>query len=190
MTSPKPLGSCPWDAANAHANGPATYASAFRAGQWFRSLWQAFSAQVAQATPGAAFYAEKVPHWLPPLARECFPAYTIYLFRDPRDIYLSANAFMRKRGSCGFDRSPADTDLDYARTLAHRLLSYFENYLMDRQRQDCLMVKYEEMISSAGRWQREPRPVEVDRFLREYLHAAMAHVGYQADWCPILISGF
>jgi hypothetical protein len=147
-------------------------------------------------------------------------AYTIYLFRDPRDIYLSANAFMRKRGSIGFDRSTVDTDLDYARTVAHRFLSYFENYLMDRQRRGCMMVKYEEMVldenelplrlkselgiethwggspwlgahrttpdlhSSAGRWRREPLPVEADRFLRDQLHDAMVHLGYQVDGSP------
>jgi hypothetical protein len=214
------FGSYPWDAAGADANGPGTRGSPFRTTQSLRRLWQAFCEQVAPAAPGAAFYAEKVPYWLPPLARECFPAYTIYLFRDPRDIYLSANAFMRKRGRPGFDRSPADTDLDYARTLAHRYLSYFENYFMDRQRQGCLMVKYEEMISrqdelparlkrewdidsrwdtspwleghrttpdlrsSVERWQREPLPAEVDRFLREYLRDAMAHLGYQPGVTP------
>lgn len=215
------FGSYPWMAASPDPESPATGASALTAGQWLGSLWQAFSAQVAQAAPGAVFYAEKAPSWLPPLARECFPASTIYLFRDPRDIYLSANAFMRKRGSYGFDRSPADTDLDYARTLAHRFLSFFENYLMDRRRPDCLLVTYEEMIlrtgelparlehqfqvefhwggspwlgahrttpdlrSSVGRWRREPLPVEADRFLRQYLGAAMAHLGYPADASPL-----
>lgn len=201
------FGSHPWEAVNAGVT----------AGQWLPALWQAFSAQIVRTAPAAAFYAEKAPGWLSPLARESIPASTIYLFRDPRDIYLSANAFMRKRGSPGFDRLPADTDLDYARTLAHRFLSYFENYFMDRQRPDCLMVKYEAMVlgeddlpsrlerqfgvashwesspwlgahrttpdlpSSVGRWQREPLPAEADRFLQEYLRAAMAHLGYPAD---------
>ena len=214
------FGSHPWVAQDADARGPATGISGVTAVQWLGSLWQAFSAHAAHTAPGAAFYAEKAPSWLPAMARECLPASTIYLFRDPRDIYLSANAFMQKRGSPGFDRSPTDTDLDYARTLAHRFLSYFENYFMDRRRQDCLLLKYEEMIlsedglplrlqreleieshwggspwlaahrttpdlrSSVGRWQREPLPPEVDRFLREYLRSPMIELGYPADAPP------
>ena len=214
------FGSWPWSAANAEGKDSEAGTCAVTAGRWLGGLWQTFGTQLAQTSPDAAFYAEKAPSWLPALARECFPTSTIYVFRDPRDIYLSANAFMRKRGTCGFDRSPADTDLDYARTLAHRFLSYFENYFMDRRRQDSLMVKYEEMIlntnglpprlerqfgiechwvdspwlgahrttpdlpSSVGRWQREPLPAGVDRYLRKYLHAAMAHLGYEVGVSP------
>ena len=201
------FGAHPWPAAHAGV----------AANEWLRNLWQAYSAQAALTMPGAGFYAEKAPAWLPALARESIPASTIYLFRDPRDIYLSANALMRRRGSPGFDRTAEDTDLDYARTLAHRFLNYFENYYMDRRRQDCTLVKYEDMIlqrddlpvrlarelgvecrwddspwlethrttpdlvSSVGRWRREPVPEEANRFLRDYLGTAMAHLGYAVE---------
>jgi hypothetical protein len=118
------------------------------ASQWLRGLWEAFSIRAVSQAAGAGFYAEKAPYWLSALARECLAAPTIYLFRDPRDIFLSASAFMNKRGSLGFDRSPGDTDRDYARTIAQRFLSYFENYRADRHRPDCMMVKYEDMVAS------------------------------------------
>jgi len=132
------FGSYPW---------PADTAARVSASEWLRRLWDVFGASLAQAAPGTGFYAEKAPHWLSALVRETVPASTIYLFRDPRDVFLSANAFMQKRGWPDFDRSPSDTDLDYARTLAHRFLCYFENYLADCSRADCFPVRYEDMIS-------------------------------------------
>ncbi len=129
------FGSFPWQAGAAHPD----------ALNWLRSLWAKYSDQTVCANPEAGFYAEKAPAWLPALAREALAASTVYLFRDPRDVYLSTNAFMRKRGRPGFDRGANDTDLDYARTLAHRFLSYFENYQWDLRRQNCLLAKYEEM---------------------------------------------
>ena len=140
------FGSYPWDRAVAGLLGDPASAAGAMAKRWLRSLWDVFGQHVAEAAPGAAFYAEKVPAWLPPVVRECFDSLTLYLFRDPRDIYLSANAFMRKRGRPGFDRLPADTDRDYARTLAHGFLNYFENYFMDRYRDDHMVVRYEELV--------------------------------------------
>lgn len=140
------FGAHPWDASNADPAGPPVCAPGVTARRWLLSLWDTFSAQAAQSAPGVDFYAEKAPAWLPPLVHECLDSFTLYLFRDPRDTYLSANAFMRRRGAPGFDRLPADTDVDYAHTLAYGFLSYFENYFMDRRRDDCMLVRYEELI--------------------------------------------
>ncbi|HEV8058372.1 MAG TPA: sulfotransferase domain-containing protein [Gemmataceae bacterium] len=109
-------------------------------------LWRRFSAEVAQASPHATIYAEKVACWLPAFLRACLPVQTIYLFRDPRDMFISANAFMRKHNYYSFGRSAGDSDLDHAHNLAHDFLSYFENYRADRQRSDCLLLDYSDLI--------------------------------------------
>jgi hypothetical protein len=113
---------------------------------WFRIFWILFSSQVKRTNPTATFYAEKAPVWLPCIVRRVVPCFTVYLFRDPRDVYLSSNAFMKKRNYYGFHRSPADTDLDHARNLGVELLNYFENFNWEKQRQDCVRMRYEDLI--------------------------------------------
>ncbi len=114
---------------------------------WLRALWQTFSAEGTQGNPGARFYAEKTSSWVAPMVRDCLQATTIYLFRDPRDVYLSANAFMRKGNYYGFGRESGDTDLDHARSLSRSFTEVFENYWMSRRRDDCLLVRYEELLA-------------------------------------------
>jgi hypothetical protein len=106
-----------------------------------RGMWQAFSERAGDAT----HYAEKVRAWLPIVARAAIPCRKVDLVRDPRDVYLSANAFNRKRGFLAFGRGSDDSDLDYARGLAAALLLYFENQRDDRARSDCLTVRYEDL---------------------------------------------
>jgi hypothetical protein len=118
--------------------------------EWLQALWALLSDRARWQQPAARFYAEKVPAWVPALARAALPAVwvqTLYLFRDPRDQFLSANAFMRARGYFGFGRAAADSDTDHARNLAHAVLEYFENFRADRGRDDCTLVRYEELAS-------------------------------------------
>lgn len=113
---------------------------------WFRAFWVGFSSKLREINPRLRYYAEKTPAWVPPMVRTSFPSVTIYLFRDPRDVYLSTNAFMKKRQRHGFFRSPDNTDLDHARNLAFQYVTFFENYYMDGNRDDCLLVRYEDLI--------------------------------------------
>jgi hypothetical protein len=115
--------------------------------EWMRQLWEVMSSPARKARPSSSRYAEKVPPWLPSHVRDVLGAQTIYLFRDPRDIYLSANAFMRKLNYLSFGRQSGDSEGDYARTLAHGFLELFENYRADRDRADCLLVRYEDLIA-------------------------------------------
>jgi len=182
--------------------------------EWLRSFWAGLSREIRDRHPAAVFYAEKAPAWLPALARSGFPSLTIYLFRDLRDIYLSANSFMRTRQRLAFFRSPEDTDLEYVRRLAFEYVSFFENYFMDREREDCLLVRYEDLMTrpdaisqhlrtwglntsregmdiyldrhrttpgsapSLNRWQTEPVPEEVTRFIENNLGREMHCLGY------------
>src|SRR5262249_58885636 len=95
---------------------------ALPAAEWLTALWTAFATAARALHPGATHYAEKAPSWLPAAARAALPCRAIYVARDPRDVYLSADAFNRARGWLSFGRRSGDSDLDYARTLAHRLL--------------------------------------------------------------------
>jgi Sulfotransferase family len=113
---------------------------------WLKILWGVFSSQMEKSNPAAAFYAEKAPYWLPATARRIVPCSTVYLFRDPRDIYLSSNAFIQARNYYSFGRSPFDTDLDHARNIAFHFCAFFENFSSDRQRTDCLLLRYEDFV--------------------------------------------
>ena len=130
---------------------PATLAStdllpSLRSGAWIRSLWQGFDDAVHGLRPDARYYAEKAPPWLAPNIRDVIPCSTIYLFRDPRDVFLSSNAFMKKKGFLSFGRNPGDSDWDFAHTVAHDYLSLYENYRADRERADCLKIEYRQYV--------------------------------------------
>jgi hypothetical protein len=57
---------------------------------WLKIFGAAFSNQMEKSSPRASFYAEKAPRWLAATAWRVVSCPTVYLFRDPRDIYLSA----------------------------------------------------------------------------------------------------
>ena len=85
------------------------------------------------------------------MVQSALPSRKYYLFRDPRDVYLSANAFNRARGTAGFGRRPGDSDLDHARMLALGQLLYWENFVAERGRDDTSALRYEDLIAdSAG----------------------------------------
>jgi hypothetical protein len=107
-------------------------------------LWSLFSENVRLSHPAFQFHAEKAPVWLAPIVREFMQCYTIYNFRDPRDIFISANAFMKKRNYMGFARTVEDTDVDHARHIALAFINTFENYCADRQRSDTMLLRYED----------------------------------------------
>jgi len=113
---------------------------------WIRCLWAKFCAPVLRQRPDSLFYSEKAPVWLAPALRRCLPCFTVYNVRDPRDLFLSTNAFMKKKRELGFARSSGDSDYDHARRLAQAFLNLFDNYYVDRRRSDTLLVKYEDYI--------------------------------------------
>jgi len=114
--------------------------------EWLKSLWKTFSAGIQAENPNTAFYAEKAPQWLPALVRDILPCFTIYNFRDIRDVFLSANAFSRKQKAVVFGRHAGDTDLEYARGLALSFCISYEKYRSDRQRADSVLVRYEDLV--------------------------------------------
>jgi len=152
-------GGVPW-APPGPAKGRPGEAGLPSAAEWFQQLWAVIDEKVSgvsndpgtgaftrPARPGnLQFYAEKVPAWVSPFVRRYLPTRTYYLFRDPRDMFLSANAFMRQRNYFSFGRGPKDSDLDHARNLAYEFLLYYENFRADRHRADCMLVPYAGLI--------------------------------------------
>lgn len=114
---------------------------------WLRNGWRCFEDNVRVRQPGATHYAEKAPAWLPAALRSATPVKTIYLVRDPRDVFLSANAFNARRGSLSFGRQAGDTDRDHAQNLAFGWLQYFENQRDDVRRRDSLTIRFEDLIT-------------------------------------------
>ncbi len=109
--------------------------------------WRLLAPHLRAFAADPVLYAEKVPTWMPAFSRRCFPTSTLYLFRDPRDVFLSANQFMALKRYYSFGRGPGDSDLDHARNLAYDYLCYFENFRADRQRHDTAAVTYQELVS-------------------------------------------
>jgi hypothetical protein len=114
---------------------------------WLRVFWALHSGQVRRINPAAKFYAEKAPHWLPVMVQRIVPCSTVHLFRDPRDVYVSANALIERLNYYTFSRTPADTDLDHARTLGWQWFTWFENFCWDRLQTDCFLLRYEDLVS-------------------------------------------
>src|SRR5438067_6328088 len=126
---------------------PNTRGAESKGSGWVWDLWKRFCGDVLRQMPAAAFYAEKGPNWLAPVLRQYLECFTIYNLRDPRDIFISTNAFMKKRNTLGFARLAGDTDLDHALSLARAFTGTHENYHADRGRQDTLLVRYEDYAS-------------------------------------------
>lgn len=115
--------------------------------EWIRGCWGIMTRTARRTNSAARCYAEKVPVWMPSLVRACFPCHTLYLFRDPRDVYLSVRSFNQKRGYSAFGWEPGQTDFDYAQRLAYAHILAFENYRADQGRDDCTLIRYEDLVT-------------------------------------------
>jgi len=108
-------------------------------------LWGWAGERLRRAHPGATHYAEKAPHWLPAAIAGVTPCRVIHLTRDPRDVFLSARAFNRRRGRTDFGAPDNHDDVGHARALAHALLAYVENR-SDGPDPHAIAVRYEDFV--------------------------------------------
>jgi hypothetical protein len=114
--------------------------------KWLGDLWRTLSRNPAQTQCNISFYAERVPYWFPAEFRQCSPCFTIYNFRDPRDVLISARALIARK-TPGEPRSiqPRD-EQNIARRVVFKFLQTFENYRADKDRADTLLVRYEDLL--------------------------------------------
>ncbi len=116
--------------------------------QMLRAMWQQFSLSARSGAPGSKFYAEKVVEWIPSFIAPSLDCCTLFLFRDPRDLFLSTNSFNSKRGYLAFGRNEGDSDLDHATTLAYRFLHRYENYrALQSSGARVSLIRYEDVAS-------------------------------------------
>lgn len=135
------IGSTPWPDRSPLLLEPA---------DWLRENWRLFSESARHQQPGTTHYAEKVAAWIPAWVRSVLPIKTIYLLRDPRDVWLSVRDFARSRPTRGFGSEGNIDETARARLLAHRWLTFAENALADGDREDVLLVRYEDWMTKSA----------------------------------------
>lgn len=116
---------------------------------WIRNFWDSFSRNLQRDRPGSAFYAEIVPYWFSAELRQSRPCFTIYNFRDPRDVWISTKAFIARHKALAAGKILQD-DQELARRIALAYVRNFENYFADRLRSDVLLVRYEDLVDDPG----------------------------------------
>jgi hypothetical protein len=86
----------------------------------FPHLWEVASRKIPVAD-ATRFYAEKAHFWLSSFIAPYVNPFNIYLFRDPRGNFVSAMAYMQKRGNmAGFGRQENDSDESFIRAICLR----------------------------------------------------------------------
>jgi len=116
----------------------------------FAAAWREFSdallmPSMKQCEAAVLYYAEKSPFWMPQYLRQAMPFKAIVLVRDPRDVFLSINAFNRKRGISGFNRFDEDDDWTFARRFTRSYKKNFKTLLEEAAASYGTMVKYEQL---------------------------------------------
>ena len=115
---------------------------------WLAVFWQGFTALARKSNQNARFYAEKSSAWLPALVSQAFPTEIVYLFRDPRDVFISAQMFhARSTGFLSGLEDPTDEN-ELAHRIAFAFIQIFENYAFGRNRSDAMCLKYEDYVVS------------------------------------------
>ncbi len=115
---------------------------------WLAVFWQAFTTLVQKDNKHARFYAQKSSAWLPAFVSRSFPCEVIYLFRDPRDVYISARMFhARNTGFLAGLEDPTE-ESELAHRIAFAFIQIFENYAFGRDRCSAMRLKYEDYVVS------------------------------------------
>lgn len=113
----------------------------FNETQLLLSLWSSISLSSRENNPDARFYAEKTSLWLPVFLQDKLPIITIFLFRDPKDVFLSQIAFSEKINANAFQANEG------ALRLAFEISCLFEEYLAQENKANSIVVKYEDMVT-------------------------------------------
>lgn len=149
------------------------------------SLWREFTATVREHTlltspdsPPPRFYAEKTTPTVLESVRAAIPVKSIYLVRDPRDVWISANRFNERRGYNSFGRQADDSDQDYLHRFIDTRVAEMQLLQSVRNDEHKLIVQYEDLASDlAGQARRigdwlgvELRPELVEKQRDSFQH--------------------
>ncbi|WP_444919150.1 hypothetical protein [Microbulbifer sp. JMSA003] len=134
--------------------------------EFLTHLWKGFSGQIKDKLKEELnldepiYYAEKVVHDICPAVNEAFYAKNLFLFRDPRDEFVSIKSFNAKRGFNGFGWGESDDDESYALKLCQMRKTFMQHISSIEASDRRYVVKYEEFIKS---------PYEITSFLGDWI---------------------
>lgn len=138
-----------WDAAEAADRwGP----------RLFEVAWSEFSARAIDRTrrevgtrrTRVRYYAEKTLSATRLRELAPFPVRAVILHRDPRDVWLSVQAFDRARGFHGFGRGADEGEEEWFERFLAMQADRLRTTLAQRERSDSLLVAYEDLVSRPG----------------------------------------
>ena len=121
-------------------------------------LWNGFSAQAKAKASGTfdskrpLYYAEKVVHDICDDVNSVVGAKNIFLFRDPRDEFLSIKSFNQKRGFNGFGWGEDDSDESYALRLCNMRRNFMRHISSIEQDGRRFVIRYEDFINDPHTW--------------------------------------
>ncbi|MBA3992071.1 MAG: hypothetical protein C0469_00995 [Cyanobacteria bacterium DS2.3.42] len=108
--------------------------------QLLRTVWNSISISSLENNRNALWYAEKTSLWVPLFLQDKLPVITIFIFRDPKDIFLSQIAFSEKIDTNAFQAN------DGALKLVYELSCIFEEFLAQEQAENSIVIKYEDLV--------------------------------------------
>lgn len=109
--------------------------------QLLQTLWRSISLSSRENNQDAHFYAEKTSLWLSQFLQDKLPVTTIFLFRDPKDVFLSQIAFSEKIQSRAFQANQGALELVYD------ICCMFEEMLVQEHSGRSITIKYEDMVT-------------------------------------------
>lgn len=116
-------------------------------------LWAAFSESLLEKSEIIdeslpVYYAEKVVQDICPDINSIIEAKNLFIFRDPRDEFLSIKSFNEKRGFHGFGWLDTDTDESFAARMAESRKHYMRNLAKMKNDERRLVVLYEDFMAN------------------------------------------
>lgn len=123
-----------------------------------RSAWREFSLRAVERTRNALgaprahvrYCAEKAIDIAHLRERSPVPVRGIILHRDPRDVWLSVQAFDRARGFYGFGRTPDESEERWFERFLGMHTRRLNAALEERDRPSSLLLAYEQLVTEPG----------------------------------------
>lgn len=113
------------------------------------SQWSSISSLSLKNNREAKFYAEKSWIWLPTFLQGKLPACFLFIFRDPKDTFLSAQSFSKKTSSnmlSDYSHAPAGTE---SLGFMYQVCIYYETFLALRKKNKAALIRYEDLVTDS-----------------------------------------
>lgn len=120
----------------------------------FLAMWREFSRVAAANTSRlldsgslpVRYYAEKSCPWVARELTGVMPFRAIHLLRDPRDVWLSVQAYDGKRGFYGFGRRPTESDADFLDRFIQSQRTHLDGISKVTESDVVAVVRYEHLV--------------------------------------------